>query len=63
MIAGSLEGVVNLWDLDIGRDPIVLDHQKEPWVRAVALAPDGGRLVFGMNSDFSLIGWELGSQK
>jgi WD40 repeat protein len=63
IIAGGLEGFVNLWDLDTGRDPIVLKHSKEPWYKAVAISPDGTRLAFGMNSNFSVEGWEMRSHR
>ncbi len=59
IIAGSLEGIVNLWDLNSVKEPLVLKHLREPWYKAVALAPNGTRLTFGMNSDFSVEGWEL----
>jgi WD40 repeat protein len=59
IIVGGLEGVVNFWDLDKGNEPVAFRHYQEPWYKAVALTPDGTRLAFGMNSDFSVEGWEL----
>jgi WD40 repeat protein len=58
LITGSLEGSVNLWELDAGRTPRMLEKDGM-WVKAAAFSPDGSKLAFAHNMDFSVRVWGL----
>ena len=58
LVAGSLEGIVSLWDFDVNSTPMTLE-KNGMWVRAAAFSPDGTKLAFGSNLDYSVRIWEL----
>jgi WD40 repeat protein len=58
VVAGSIEGTVNLWDLDIDRAPTTIEKDGM-FVKAVAISQDGNKIAFASNKDFSVRVWEL----
>jgi WD40 repeat protein len=58
VLAGSIDGTVNLWDLDVDRTPTTLEKDGM-FIKAVAFSQDGSRIAFASNSDFSVRVWEL----
>lgn len=55
-VSGSLDGTVRVWDCHSGRcDQVLEGHNRSP-VWAIAMAPNGKRLLSG-SSDKVRIGW------
>ena len=63
VMAGSLDGYVKLWDFDRDRAVVLMEHKTNPYIKAVALAPDGSKFAFGLNPSLSVERWDISSPR